>query len=48
MKERFNQKSTWVGLAAILYGLYQAVVFHDYTNLVESITTGVGLVTVNA
>lgn len=48
MKERLTQKSSWLGLGTICFALYRAIVLKDFALLPEAISTGLGLVAVNA
>lgn len=47
MVKRLSQKSTWIGVASILYAAFRALVLNDYSEVVPAVTTGVGLITVD-
>lgn len=48
MKERFSQKSTWLGIGAIGCALFRAIFFNDFNGVPEAVTMGLGLVATNA
>lgn len=46
--QRLQQKSTWFGIAAILYAAYRAIVLKDFSEIVPAVSSGLGLVAVDA